>query len=170
MMQHLNESILGDCLKQLYPNETFIHDKVVPNSGIKLRPDYCCERMKLVVEFDGYHHFQKMDTILSDHVKNKTYTGMGYKVVRIPYFVQLSSETVKHYFNMVVDWPQSYPHGFVSKDALTPMDFNRVGYELYLKHLANLPQHIVKEIKESEDKRIEQVFNRRLLDVNECLL
>ena len=41
MPVYLTESNLGEILKQIKPNEIFVHDKSVPNSQNKrLRPDY----------------------------------------------------------------------------------------------------------------------------------
>lgn len=72
-----------------------MHDDIIPGSDRKLRPDYRSESLKLIVEFDGYPHYKQPDTIKNDAEKTKFYKKLGYKVARIPYFIQLSRSAVK---------------------------------------------------------------------------
>jgi very-short-patch-repair endonuclease len=51
-------------LKRIFPSETFIHDKVVPNSNTKTRPDYRCEKLKLIIEFDGDQHYRNVKKLV----------------------------------------------------------------------------------------------------------
>lgn len=53
-MTYLTESKLTAELKIIYPELEFIHDKIVPNSGIINRPDFSNDELKLIIEFDGY--------------------------------------------------------------------------------------------------------------------
>ena len=48
----LNEEVLGKYLEEIYPEYVFVHDKMVPDSGMKNRPDYRCDELNLIVEFD----------------------------------------------------------------------------------------------------------------------
>ena len=67
------------------------------------RPDYRSESLKLIVEFDGLPHYTNPDVILKDQQNTKNYEKAGYKVVRLPYFIQLSKEAVKKLFGVVID-------------------------------------------------------------------
>ena len=97
----LTRTGLPTYLKAIYPGvKDWIHDEVVPNSGRKTRPDYRSETLKLIVEFDGLPHYQQPDTIKQDKEKTEFYIGLGYKVVRIPYFIQLSKAVVKTLFDV----------------------------------------------------------------------
>lgn len=49
------------------------------------------ESLKLIVEIDGLPHYQNPIVILKDKEKTKLYEEFGYKVVRIPYFIQLTN-------------------------------------------------------------------------------
>lgn len=88
-------------LKAIYPAiNDWIHDKIISNSGRKTRPDYRSESLKLIVEFDGLPHYQQPYKIKQDKEKTELYIGLGYKVVRIPYFIQLSKLVVKTLFDV----------------------------------------------------------------------
>ena len=98
----LHRTGLEEYLKVIFPKiskEEWIHDKGVPGSKSQTRPDYLCESLKLIVEFDGLQHYQKPDVICADEIKNNMYEAMGYKVVRIPYFIQLTNEVIKIMFD-----------------------------------------------------------------------
>ena len=61
-------------------------------------PDYRCEELKLVVEFDGILHYTDHNTILRDANNERIYKKMGYTVIRIPYFIQLTNVVVNTLF------------------------------------------------------------------------
>ena len=126
----LNEASLGIHLKTIFPDHDFIHNRKIPESNILNRPDYYCKKLQLVVEFDGYGHFTNPKTILADIKKDKVYSMMGIKIIRIPYFIQLDTETVEYFFN-VNNWISSdtviHPHGFINPKAITPAYFCSLG-------------------------------------------
>ena len=145
---YLTESTLNDILEKIF-NLKFIHDKTVPKSNIKNRPDYRSDELMLIVEFDGYLHFSNAKTILADILKDETYSKMGYKIIRIPYFVQLNSETIKYYFNVNFEMNLTYPHGFIDNSAMLPCDFNSLGLKRYNDILNSLPENIQVSIIDS---------------------
>ena len=161
-MNYLTEKSLGEALSFIFPNQIFIHNKKVPNSGINNRPDYRCEGLKLIVEFDGYMHYTDSRTQTRDINKISIYELMGYKVVNIPYFVQLSKETIKYYFDLDVDWIQTYPHGFIDSNCKLPADFNSRGIRNFRNQILNLPIDIRDEIMESLLEKI-YLFNCPLM-------
>lgn len=147
---YLTESRLGEFLTKLFPNHMFVHDKTVPNSGIKNRPDYRNDELMLIVEFDGYQHYTKVAYIESDCAKDRVYTQIGYTVVRIPYFVQLSTEVIGLLFNLKFDYAQIYGHGFIDKDATLPSDFCEMGIERFkldLIKFESIAPQIIKSLK-----------------------
>ena len=97
---------LDTYLKIIFPNTNdWIHDKVlgkINNTIYRIRPDYRSESLKLIVEFDSLLHYNNPDTIIKDFKNNKTYQSLGYKVIRIPYFVQLTNTNVKQLFGIDV--------------------------------------------------------------------
>lgn len=101
---------LDTYLKYIFPNiDDWEHDKTVPNLIVngklsRIRPDYRSEKLKIIIEFDGLPHYQNPDVIKSDRKKDLIYKENGYKVVRVPYFIQLTKETVKILFNIDIDF------------------------------------------------------------------
>ena len=102
----LKRTGLDEYLKVIFPNiNDWIHDKSIGEINgekYKIRPDYRSEKLKMIIEFDGLQHYTKPDIIEKDIKNTKLYESAGYKVVRIPYFIQLSRKAVKTLFNIDV--------------------------------------------------------------------
>jgi hypothetical protein len=78
----------------------------------KYRPDYRNEKENLIIEYDGLPHFQYIGTIKKDIETTDFYKQLGYKVVRIPYFIQLTNKAVYTLFGKEVPeklFNESYP-------------------------------------------------------------
>lgn len=97
---------LNEYLSVVFPEITdWIHNKSVPGlvdfeGKRKLyRPDYRSEELKLIVEFDGLPHYQDPDIIRKDFNSYELYRLNGYKLVRIPYFIQLTNDVVEKLFD-----------------------------------------------------------------------
>lgn len=104
----LHRTGMEDYLKVIFPeipDEKWIHNKTIKGSGRRSRPDYRCETLKLIIEFDGVQHYQSPDCIKRDNENQRFYEELGYKVVRIPYFIQLSNNVVKSMFGRDIDEP-----------------------------------------------------------------
>ena len=104
----LHRTGLEEYLATIFPNVTdWVHDKTIPNlpEGIKCRkrPDYRSETLKLIIEFDGVQHFETPKQIQEDINTTKLYESFGYKVVRIPFFIQLTNTAVLEMFNVIVN-------------------------------------------------------------------
>lgn len=102
----LHRTGLEDYLKVIFPKIIdWIHDKALGEVNGKVyrsRPDYRSEELKLIIEFDGLQHYTKPDIIEKDLRLTEVYERLGYKVVRIPYFIQLTNEAVKTLFGVKV--------------------------------------------------------------------
>lgn len=100
---------LEEYLEVIFPNTNdWIHDEVIGflnGEKCRLRPDYRSESLKIIIEIDGLPHYTSPSNILNDEIKNKRYEKAGYKVIRIPYFIQLSNEVVKELFDVDVNIP-----------------------------------------------------------------
>jgi len=134
MSIYLTEKRLGEILRKLLPKHEFIHDRSVPNSQNKRRrPDYRNDDLQLIIEFDGDSHYCKAGRIVNDAIKDADYETLGYKVVRIPYFVQMNNAVLRYIFgeNTDLKYTQEYPHGFIDKKAILPADFCELGIELF---------------------------------------
>lgn len=54
----------------------------------------------MIVEFDGFSHYKQPEVIKKDCESKLFFENMGYSVVRIPYFIQLSKDAVKVLFGV----------------------------------------------------------------------
>ena len=118
---------LNEYLKVIFPNvDDWVHDKAlgltVNNKVCRKRPDYRSEKLKMIVEFDGIQHYTMPDRIKNDVLSTKFYESLGYKVVRIPYFIQLTNKAVKYFFNVDVKEPlfNENIHSMDKNDRNTP--------------------------------------------------
>lgn len=105
----LHRTGLEEYLAVIFPEvDDWIHDKPIKElNGKKClrRPDYRSERLKLIIEFDGLQHYNNPVNIRDDEEKTRAYEQGGYRVVRIPYFIQLTNEAVRSLFGVTVDEP-----------------------------------------------------------------
>lgn len=146
MKKYLTESNLGVFLEKKLGG-SWIHDK--PYLG-RFKPDYRNESMMTIVEFDGYAHYTQASRILADKAKDRLYSEAGYKIIRIPYFIQLSRSTCKTMFNVDLDIAQVYPHGFIDKKCTLPADFCELGIERFkldMSRFANEAEEIINSLK-----------------------
>lgn len=158
-MKYLTESRLETILKDILPKFTFIRDKSVPNSiNKRRRPDFRCDELKTIIEFNGHSHYCKSSVIIADDEKFLDYSNLGYKVFHIPYFVQMSSELIRHIFNIDIDYEQFYPHGFVDKKAVLPADFCSLGVDRFERDLINF-DFAKEDIIKTLQQKIQDVGN-----------
>ena len=123
----LHRTGLNEYLKVIFPNvDDWVHDKVlgltVNNKVCRKRPDYRSEKLKIIIEFDGIQHYTMPDRIKNDVLSTKFYESLGYKAVRIPYFIQLTNKAVKYFFNVDVKEPlfNENIHSMDKNDRNTP--------------------------------------------------
>lgn len=99
----LHRTGLDEYLKIIFPEvNDWIHDKtigLINGTLYRSRPDYRSEKLKLIIEFDGLQHYTKPDIIEKDIKNTELYKSFGYKVVRIPYFIQLTNKAVETFFD-----------------------------------------------------------------------
>lgn len=141
----LHRTGFDDYLKVIFPNASisdWIHDKIIPNSGKRFRPDWRNDNLHLVIEFDGVQHYQKPTEIIKDIERTAFYEGLGYKVIRIPFFIQLSNDAVKELFNVDVKEMLfdeiKYPSMNV-EDSCTPAFMCPAGIERMAKEFKRFP-------------------------------
>lgn len=150
----LTEKSLVEFVVDLYHEDEYATNKKIRDIDYSCRPDYVNYTKKLIVEFDGFRHYNDAKTILKDQEKDKIFSDSGYKVVRWPYFIQLSTSSVLHYLGIELSIEMKYPHGFIDSRALLPADFNSLGLERFKRELEELPRDIYLDIKLSLDELI----------------
>lgn len=103
----LHRTGLDEYLNFIFPEvHDWVHDKALGKINGKLyrsRPDYRSEKLKIIIEFDGLPHYTKPDIIEKDAKNSELFTGFGYEVIRIPYFIQLTNKVVKTLFGVNVE-------------------------------------------------------------------
>lgn len=127
---------LEEYLSVIFPaTYDWIHDRGI-SKDCRNRPDYRSESLKLIVEFDGLPHYQNPDIILRDKVNIEKYRSMGYKVIRIPYFIQLTNKVVKQLFDVGIStelFPETEPslsvEGRCTPAYLCPLGVKRMAEE-----------------------------------------
>lgn len=161
--QYLTEENLKKILMQFYDEYEWICDKTVPSSNIKNRPDFRSDKFKLIIEFDGFRHYSQAKIIFADLVKDKTYSKMGYRIVRIPYFVQFCEELERYIFNEYRSKiKNTFGHGFISKECMLPADFNYLGEKKFKGDLV--------KFKWCRDEIILSLENRPEINISRSLV
>ena len=103
---------------------------------------------EIAVEFDGDQHYRDTLVMKLDFEKEDLADEEGIEVIHIPYWVQLTDETAKHYFGDLFDGihiEQNYPHGFI-KSKIFPASYCALGVERFMAELHDLPYDIFMEI------------------------
>lgn len=108
------------------------------------------------VEFDGEDHYRSALRIKVDQIKDVIAKGQGAQIVRFPYWVQLTTETAKHFFGLDVNVVQSYRHGFIDKKACLPASFCELGVDRFAKELGSLPASVRAHVEASLLKKVEE--------------
>jgi len=152
---YLTEQKLAYYLQEFYPNTEFILNKSLPNSEIRCRPDVRSEDLKIIVEFDGYKHYTDVDTIFLDYRKDKLWKSLGYKVIRMPYFVQLDKQVLINEFSIETEFVQEYRHGFIDPKATLPSNFCEQGVKRFIKDLKRF-DYIKDQLVESLREKIKE--------------
>ncbi len=108
--------------------------------GKKLRWDMVFEASsgKVAVEFDGDEHYRHSLKIKVDREKDGYARDDGYRVVRVPYWVQLTTETLKYYFDLDAKVVQDFPHGFITTKVF-PASYCEMGIDRFRRELDALP-------------------------------
>ncbi len=106
----LKRTGLEEYLHAIFPEVSdWVHDRVVDTAPkekrSRRRPDFRSESLKLIVEFDVLPHYQTPEAIKRDEEGTAYYEGLGYKVVRIPFFIQLTNRAVEQLFGVKVEEP-----------------------------------------------------------------
>ena len=117
----------------------------VPIIGTKYKSDiqFNIDDKKYVVEFDGDSHYCNPDVMRRDRYKDDILFTLGFNIIRIPYWVQLNSETFEMFFKF--KYPdnilQTYPHGFIDKKAKTPAHFCVDGIDKFNTMIFLMAEH-----------------------------
>jgi len=120
----------------------------VPGSRRRWDMAYEIDGLTTVVEFDGDAHYWNSLKIKVDAEKDAVAEKLGYNVVRLPYWVQLTTETLFYYFGLEEEIEQDFPHGFITT-KIFPASYSELGVNRFTKELENLPKDTRKAVEKS---------------------
>jgi hypothetical protein len=112
---------------------------------------------KYLIEFDGYQHYTNANQFRNDLLKSSIWVQNNFnKIIRIPYFIQLTFETFNYFFKELINELQikiniiqNFPHGFIDKKAILPANFCSLGIKRFYIELLTLPEQVYLKILES---------------------
>lgn len=124
---YLTEIKLAVAMKEIVGDDQWLGTELCVNST-RRRWDmgFLRDGKRTVVEFDGDSHYRDTIVIRSDNEKDAVASSEGTTVVRIPYWVQLSSTTFRHFFGFDADIEQDFQHGFITTKVF-PASFCELG-------------------------------------------
>lgn len=142
----------------------------VPGTRYRWDMMYELNGTSIAVEFDGDEHYRDTRKIRVDREKDKIAEQEGYSVVRFPYWVQLTTQTLQFYFGLDAEIIQDFQHGFISIKARLPASFCELGVSRFKTELDRLPQNIRGDVlnslrKWSEEYGIEYVMPSCIVDL-----
>ena len=167
-----NESQAAHILKWLYPDSAeHVHiARCIPvidlmNRGYHGDPiyvDVVCEPESIVVQIDTVEDYRVPARILATYKKEEVLTGLGYKFIRIPFFVQINTETLRHFFGTDATLPGDKEcfqmSGFYALDdyeqynepnPYVPASYCSLGGNKFIADLYSLPAGAFKEVTNS---------------------
>ena len=115
-----------------------------------------------VVEFDGDGHYRDGLYIKRDHGKDALANLQKIKVIRIPYWIQLTTETLKFYTGLEANILQDFPHGFITTKYF-PASFCELGIHRFRKELETLPIKVKEEVLSSLEERSKEYGKQYVL-------
>lgn len=95
--EYLLEKSLGRFLRERLDRDV-VANRIVPGLARRFKPDYRSERHRVIVEFDGDEHYRSVRKILGDVEREAVFAEAGYRVVCVPYFVQLTRPVITDLF------------------------------------------------------------------------
>ena len=127
----------------------------VPNSRRRWDMAYQMSGQTTIVEFDGDAHYWNSLKVKIDVEKDAVAREFGYQVVRVPYWVQLTTQTLAHYFRLSAEIEQNFPHGFISTKVF-PASFSELGVSRFRSELASLPRDVAEAVVASLRDRAQE--------------
>lgn len=152
---YLTEQKLAEALKQIVGEAWGGSQLTVPGSKRRWDMWFRDRDSSVIVEFDGDEHYRNTLKIKADNEKDAAACEHGFKIVRVPYWVQLDTITLKHWFGIDVLIEQDFPHGFIVT-KIFPASFCAMGIARFERELASLPEAVRGAVMKSLRDRAEE--------------
>ncbi len=163
---YLTQAKLETALKSIVGAENWKGRELnVPRSRRRWDMAYSINGVTTVVEFDGDAHYRDSLKIKVDREKDVAAQEIGYLVVRFPYWLQLTDETIDLYFRLSANILQDFPHGFITT-KIFPASFCELGIERFQREMAALPETVKKGVVQSLKDRSKEHGDEYVLPKN----
>lgn len=170
--KYLTEQKVGKYLRNRYGEESVISQYQVGKTRVdfflkhvefNFKTDTPFPNTNVFVEFDGNHHYQQKTTMNRDIKNQIKLLNDGFHIIHIPYFVQ-ADFVFSFYFNTTTPEDfykdvEIYPHGFVDKKCIRPIDFSFDGWKRFIYEYYSYPTPIRDEIYWTLTKNEISIFN-----------
>lgn len=150
---YLTESKLSKALHDLQPDHWLAEQIPVTKTRQRWDMAFKVDGRVTVVEYDGDEHYRHSLKIKGDRAKDEVARSQGWQVVRFPYWIQLDTATLKHFFGLDANVEQSFPHGFITT-KLFPASFCELGIERFRVELFSLPTEVLEAVIASLRERV----------------
>ena len=160
---YLTQDKLSNTLQTIIGKNNWIGEEIrVPDTMKRWDMMFNYNNKIYIVEFDGDQHFRDSLIIKSDNEKDKIALKLNYITIRIPYFIQLTDETFKIFFNFEnnIKINSNFPHGFHDKKAKLPASFCPLGILRYKSILEKMSHTIILEIEQSLIVKAKELDNK----------
>jgi len=152
---HLVEQKLATLLRQLVGDRWAGVEQRIAGTRRRWDMGFDSDQGRVVVEFDGDEHYRNALKVKADLEKDAAAASDGIRVVRVPYWVQLDSNTFRHYFGFDAEIEQDFPHGFITT-RIFPASFCEMGIERFRRELEELPSAARNAVLKSLHARAEE--------------
>lgn len=138
---YLTQPKLEAALQALVGDDWLGRELPVPGSRKRWDMAFRTANGIVVVEYDGDEHYRSALKIKADLAKDADAERLGFRVVRVPFWVQLDAVTVRHFFGLDAEVRSAFPHGFVTTPHL-PASFCELGVRRFERELNTLPEGV----------------------------
>jgi hypothetical protein len=157
---YLTQNKLFDILLKIFREENLIGSELPAIPGTRSRFDMAFKKdgKIYIVEMDGNYHYQNSLSIKADRIKDVwALSQEGYVIIRIPYWVQLNTQTFVHYFGFEPGYEikTNFPHGFI-RTRILPASFCDMGIKRFDLELKKLPDNVRAEVLESLQNKVDE--------------
>lgn len=169
---------LKDYLEVIFPHNTFEYNvslkKDESPSDVEYKRYKCdalCRDLKLVVEFDGLNHYMDSHAVLNDFKRDLWFESIGYKTIRIPYWIQLSQDVVRDLFGVCLEHPlceiaYSFYNIFTQKVNLDilPGNMCELGRQRFITEYYKFSTDVRVQINKDLRKCLRELYSKELAE------
>ncbi len=107
-----------------------------------------------LIAYDNAGHYTDPERIRLDRETKRIAEGRGHLLLRFPYWLQLDTLTLHHFFGLNAEVVPAVPHGFGATSVL-PVDFCEDGLRRFIRELQALPRPVGDAVARSLKERAE---------------